>query len=229
MIVILGGEKGGTGKTTLATNLAALRAIRGHDVLLIDTDRQESANFWALTRTRTQSGAKPVITSQKLGGSVLRIAQEPYRVYEDIIVDAGGRNSVELRATMTIADVLYIPIQPSQFDVWTLARMNELVGEARRVNPPLRARVILNRASTNPSITETRETIGILGDYDQLSFSGLVIHDRIVYRRAAARGLAVEEMEPPDPRAVEEMNRFYHEVYDGKTQPQQQTSLTQNP
>lgn len=216
MIVILGGEKGGTGKTTLATNLAALRVGRGHDVLLIDTDRQESANFWSLTRGQKHSDAKPIITAQKLGGSVLRVAQEPYQVYEDIIVDAGGRNSVELRATMTIADALYIPIQPSQFDVWTLARMNDLVGEARRVNPQLRAFVILNRASTNPAITETQETIAILNDYDQLRFSGLVIHDRIAYRRAAAQGLSVEEMESPDPRAIDEMNRFYHEVYNGK-------------
>ena len=50
MIVLVGGEKGGTGKTTLATNLAALRAASGADVLLVDTDRQGSASFWAATR-----------------------------------------------------------------------------------------------------------------------------------------------------------------------------------
>ncbi len=50
MIVLVGGEKGGTGKTTLAINLAALRAIRGRDVLLVDTDPQGSASGWVLTR-----------------------------------------------------------------------------------------------------------------------------------------------------------------------------------
>ena len=44
--------------------------------------------------------------------------------YRDIVIDAGGRDSVELRAAMTVADALYIPIQASQFDVWTLDQMN---------------------------------------------------------------------------------------------------------
>ena len=44
MIVLIGGEKGGTGKTTIATSLA------GRDVLLIDTDPQGSANYWAQSR-----------------------------------------------------------------------------------------------------------------------------------------------------------------------------------
>ena len=53
MIVLIGGEKGGTGKTTLATNLAQMRAARGHDVLLVDTDKQESASSWASLRATT--------------------------------------------------------------------------------------------------------------------------------------------------------------------------------
>ena len=45
MIILIGGEKGGTGKTTIATNLAAKRAMENRDVLLIDTDAQGSANY----------------------------------------------------------------------------------------------------------------------------------------------------------------------------------------
>ena len=50
MIILIGGEKGGTGKTTIATNLAAMRALAGRDVLLIDTDPQGSANYWVQSR-----------------------------------------------------------------------------------------------------------------------------------------------------------------------------------
>ncbi len=50
MVILIGGEKGGTGKTTIATNLAALRALAGHDVLLVDTDSQGSASYWASSR-----------------------------------------------------------------------------------------------------------------------------------------------------------------------------------
>ena len=52
MIVVFGGEKGGTGKTTLATNIAAELAIKNKDVLLIDTDRQESASSWCYVRKK---------------------------------------------------------------------------------------------------------------------------------------------------------------------------------
>lgn len=217
MIIILGGEKGGTGKTTLATNLAAMRVVKGHDVLLVDTDKQESANYWAYTRGETQSNKNNINCSTQFGGSVLRVAQDHNKIYEDIIVDAGGRNSSELRATMTIADALFIPIQPSQFDIWTLARMDELVRLARNVNPNLRAEIIINRASTNPSVSEVFETIQLFDDYEQLQFSGIVIRDRISYRKAASLGLSITELSPSDPKAKEEMELFYQKVYYGKT------------
>ena len=213
MIIVLGGEKGGTGKTTLATNLAALRVKNGRDVLLVDTDKQESANFWAYTRNENANIADNVNCKQKLGGSVMRVSQDDSKIYTDIIVDAGGRNSIELRATMTIADILFIPVQPSQFDVWTLTRMDELVFQAKRVNPKMQAFVIVNRASTNPTVTETEETIELINEFENLEFSGLVIYDRIAYRRAASFGMSVNELQPPDYKAIAEMNMLYNMVY----------------
>ena len=55
MIVAVLGEKGGTGKTTLATNLAGMRATAGRDVLIIDADRQGSASYWAEKRSNTHA------------------------------------------------------------------------------------------------------------------------------------------------------------------------------
>ena len=56
-IILIGGEKGGTGKTTLAVNIAAARARDGHDVLLVDTDPQGSASYWAAARE--EAGIEP--------------------------------------------------------------------------------------------------------------------------------------------------------------------------
>ncbi len=224
MIVILGGEKGGTGKTTLATNLAAMRVMKGHDVLIVDTDKQESANFWAVTRNNNILQNNTIDCSKQYGGSVMRVSQDHNKVYEDIIVDAGGRNSSELRATMTIADALFIPIQPSQFDIWTLARMDDLVRLARNVNPNLKAEIVVNRASTNPTVSEVYEAFQIFSEYEHLTFSGIVIRDRIAYRRAASLGLSVTELSPSDPKAAKEMNQFYEKVYHGKTIPVESSS-----
>ena len=216
MIVIIGGEKGGTGKTTLATNLAAMRVMSGRDVLLVDTDKQESANYWAYVRKDNRNVTANVNSSQQLGGSIIRVTQDPAKQYEDIIVDAGGRNSSELRATMTIADMLFVPVQLSQFDIWTLVRMDELVDLAQRVNPKLQAFIVINRASTNPTVSEAYETIKLFKDYKFLEFSGLVFKDRIAYRKAASLGLSVLELKPPDIKAVNEMKDFYMRVYHEK-------------
>ena len=63
--------------------------------------------------------------------------------YQDIIIDAGGRDSVELRAAMVVAHKAFVPIQASQFDIWTLGRMNDLVVTAQGFNPDLRAWVVI--------------------------------------------------------------------------------------
>lgn len=118
MIILIGGEKGGTGKTTLVTNLAAMRAINGRDVLIIDTDPQGSANYWAQSRDDEQ--IKPrVACIQKFGKGLPNEVKDLEHRYQDIIIDAGGRDSVELRSASVATQKVYIPIQPSQFDIWT--------------------------------------------------------------------------------------------------------------
>ena len=115
MIILIGGEKGGTGKTTVATNLAAIRANKDHDILLVDTDKQGSASSWSDIRDLNKNDVR-VPNIQKFGVNLTQDIQDLRSRYEDIIIDAGGRDSVELRAAMTIADKMFIPVQASQFD-----------------------------------------------------------------------------------------------------------------
>jgi len=144
-------RRGGTGKTTLSINLATARAKKGHDVLLVDTDPQGSASYWAATRE--ELGVEPRIASiQKFGKTLAGELRDLSKRYEDIIVDAGGRDSVELRAGLVVADRVYVPIQASQFDMWTLDQMDSLVGQAQAMNPDLKAFVLINRASTNAAV-----------------------------------------------------------------------------
>ena len=212
MIVLIGGEKGGTGKTTLATNLAAKRALVGRDVLLIDTDPQGSANYWA--QSRDESEIKPrVACLQKFGKGLQAEVQDLAKRYQDIIIDAGGRDSIELRAALVVADKAYIPIQPSQFDIWTLDRMDDLVSTAQGFNPDLRAWVLISRSSTNPSVHDSEDTTEIMSDFSHLALSKVVVRDRIAYRKAARDGLCVDELKPKDSKAVEEIGTLFKEVF----------------
>ena len=212
MIILIGGEKGGTGKTTLATNLAAMRALAGRDVLLIDTDPQGSANYWAQNRDEEKILPR-VACIQKFGKGLPAEVTDLSHRYEDIIIDAGGRDSVELRSSLVVTEKVYIPIQPSQFDIWTLDQMDELVETAKGFNPDLIAKVIISRSSTNPSVHESAETEKLLVDFINLDLADVVVRDRIVYRKAAKDGLSVVEMKPRDMKAVEEMEGFYREVF----------------
>ena len=71
MIILIGGEKGGTGKSTIATNLAAIRAIAGKEVLLLDTDAQASATYWAALRDDLE-GKVRVPCLRKTGNKIHR-------------------------------------------------------------------------------------------------------------------------------------------------------------
>jgi chromosome partitioning protein len=215
MIVLIGGEKGGTGKTTLATNLAAKRARAGRDVLLIDTDAQGSANYWAQNRDESEARPRRVACVQKFGKGLRAEVEDLARRYQDIVIDAGGRDSVELRAALVVAEKAYIPIQPSQFDIWTLDRMDGLVDGAQGFNPDLRAWVVISRVSTNPSVHESQDAQEILADFAHLALSGVLVRDRIAYRKAARDGLCVDELKPKDPKASEELEALYQEVFGG--------------
>lgn len=93
MIIIAGGIKGGSGKTTVATNLAVIRARQGRDVLLIDADDQETATDFTNLRNERREGSAGY-TSIKLTGAAVRT--ETLRLkpkYQDIIIDTGGRDT----------------------------------------------------------------------------------------------------------------------------------------
>lgn len=211
MIILVGGEKGGTGKSTIATTLAAMRRRRGHDVLLVDADPQGTSRDWADER----SDELPKVVCAALRGRNLHGDLRDFaNRYDTIVIDAGGRDSPELRASMVVADRLLSPLQPSWADARTLERMEDLVGQAQGINPDLQASVVLTRASTNPHIPELNDAVQLLKDYALLPFSGSVLYDRVAYRRALGLGLCVEEMSDRDTKATVETEILYRYAFE---------------
>ena len=117
------------------------------------------------------AGQPRVACIQKFGKGLQTEVRDLARRYQDLIIDAGGRDSVELRSALVVAERVYIPIQPSQFDIWTLGRMDDLVKTAQGFNPDLRAWVVISRASTNPSVSEVTEARSLLADFEHLSLA----------------------------------------------------------
>ena len=214
MIVLIGGEKGGTGKTTVATNLAALRAAAGYDVLLVDTDRQGTTAAWCQLRQEDPQLAA-VACVQLFGNAVQSGVRDLARRYGDIIIDAGGRDALELRSALVVAERLYIPVQPSQYDLWTLEHMHELVVAAQSFNPALLPFVLLTLASTHPFDADTADAKLSLEGLAPLALADTVLYARKAYRRSARLGRAVTELEHSDGKASTELRLLYEEIYHG--------------
>jgi chromosome partitioning protein len=138
MILAVSNTKDGVGKTTLAINLAIARASTGKDVLLVDGDEQHTAITF--TELRTEQLGAPGFTAVSLQGAALRTqVRQLAPKYDDIIIDVGGRDTGSLRAALTVAHTLLIPVQPRSFDIWVVDHMADLIKEAREINADLRA------------------------------------------------------------------------------------------
>ena len=215
MIVVVGGIKGGSGKTTVATNLAIICAMSGKDVLLVDADDQEtSTDFTALRNESLEQGAG--YTSIKLTGPAVRTeTQRLAGKYDDIIIDTGGRDTTSQRAALTVADMVLIPFVPRSFDVWTLERIGQLVEEMRVANPGLGAYTFLNRA--DPRGQDNDDAAEVLQETDALTFIDTPLGGRKAFSNAAAHGLSVVELKPSDQKAIDKIMKLNQYVFDIKS------------
>lgn len=212
MIVLIGGEKGGTGKSTIATNLAARLAGGGRDVLVLDADRQSTSANWAAERA--EQAELPAVHCVQRYGNLFRAIQDLRTRYEEIVIDAGGHDSEELRSAMAIADKLYSPVRASQSDLWTIEHLAKLVALAQAFNCDLKASVVVSMAPTNPRIREREDALELLKELQELRVAKAVIHERKAYRDAMREGRSVVEME--DVKASREIESLVKEIWGGK-------------
>lgn len=213
MIVTVGNTKGGVGKTTLAVNLAIARALAGRDVWLIDGDRQGTAQ--TAISIRADNGQQPGIACATYpDGPALRAqVQQQAGKFDDIIIDAGGRDSTALRAALVLSDVLIVPFQPRSYDVWALNDIAALVDEARSVRDNLRAVAILNCADAGEHSTDNAEAAAAVADVPQFEYLATPIRRRKAFSNAAGAGLSVLEQRPVDKKAVAEIEALIKALF----------------
>jgi chromosome partitioning protein len=133
--------------------------------------------------------------------------------YDNIIIDAGGRDSAELRYSLGVADQIIIPLRPTQLDTWTLEQMSHLVEQARTLNTGLEASVVLNMVSTNISNTDVEDTVSVIQEYEELKLFNTQIKERVAFQRSVREGQTVSEYKPRDTKAHHEIERLYKEVF----------------
>lgn len=217
--VVVGGQKGGTAKSTITQNLAVALALDGARVHVIDADADQHSTYeWY--STRVEAGHEPSITCAiHTGPAVAKAIDDALAMYTHVLIDTGGQDSKELRRALTKADLLVTPFLPFQCDVKTAAKMADVYDQALDVNDKLRALVVLTKAPVNKRVPEPDLARQFFTEtYPALAVSDAVLRYRMAYPRAYQDGLGLLELKPgagdsSEAEAVEEIRTLYREIY----------------
>ena len=199
MIVALLNQKGGVGKTTLATHIAGELAMRGLHVILLDADPQGSSLDW--TQRRSQQGLPRLFSAVGLARETLhQEAPELARRADHVIIDGPPRIAALARSALLAAERVLIPVQPSPYDLWASAEMVALIREAQVFRPALRAAFVINRrVSTTIIGREARQSLA----EQPLPALRSEVRQRIVFADSVAAGRLARETAPDSAAARE--------------------------
>jgi len=210
MITVVGGIKGGSGKTTLATNLCVIRSEQSKKILLVDADEQKSASDWASQRHALGIETNWV-TIQLAGKAIHTELRKMIGDYDDVIIDVGGRDTTSQRSALAIADICILPFKPKSFDMWTLGKVKTMVTEIKAVNHDLKVYAVINQADSRGS--DNKDSLDMIKEIEDFICLECCLGNRKSFANAAAEGLGVVELKKSDPKAVEEMRTLYSQIY----------------
>ena len=193
MIITIGSNKGGTGKTTTATNIAVALASKNKDVCLIDADFQRSSSKWY--QDRQESRIISTITLVEKYDNISNTIEELNKKFDYIIVDVAGRNSREMITGISVSDILLAPHQASQLDLDTIQELHEQITRVKDLNPNLSCYILHTMASTNPTVktNERKEFEDYLHDFSSLTLLDTCLYYRKIYRDVMPCGKSVIE------------------------------------
>lgn len=205
MIILVGGEKGGSGKSCMAQNLAVYYTINHKaSVLLVDCDPQRTTSDWIQERNTDPS--LPSINCIQLYGKIRNDLLSLDQHYDFVIVDCGGQDNLAMRAAMSVAQHVLIPLRPKRRDLKTVPHMEDMISTCRMVNPKMSASIVITQCPNLPSqhnrILEAKDVVRSYGVnvLDAITFS------RNVYDDSEEKGLSVIEIEPESKAAAEMMS-----------------------
>jgi len=193
--VLLLNAKGGSGKTTIATNLASLYASAGFKTAILDYDPQGSSHHWGSLRDSTERPPVHLIDASHKRTGITRAFQlkTPLDTERVIIDTPAGINRDLLREAVDRADIIVIPVAPSPIDIHASAEfIRELMLTIKMRAAAIPIGIIANRVRQQTPIYQPLE--GFLASLDIPFLATLSDSDH--YISALEKGIGIHEMEP---------------------------------
>ena len=202
MIILVGGEKGGSGKSCLAQNIAVyLRTEKSAQVLMVDCDPQRTTSDWI--QERKASDSLPQINCVQLYGKIRNELLSMRQYYDYVVIDCGGQDNLALRSSMAVADHILIPLRPKRRDLKTVPHMEDILSTCKMVNPKMNPAFVITQCPSLPSLANRiLEAKEVCRSYD-VPVLNSVTFSRNMYDDSEESGRSVIESEPNGKAAVE--------------------------
>lgn len=203
VIISVLNQKGGAGKTTLATNIATALMKQGGRVLLVDSDPQGSARDW---KAANENNPLPVIGLDR--PSLAKDLNIFIKDFDVIVIDGAPQIREMAAAAIRIADVILIPVQPSPYDIWATSELIELIKTRQTVcDGKPQSAFVVSRAIKNTHLS--KEVFEALSHYSIKVFDSCTTQ-RVIYANSAAEGLSV--IDASDEKAKSEIYNIVEEL-----------------
>ena len=186
-VIVIANPKGGSGKSTLSTNVAGFFASRGHAVMLGDADVQQSSRLWLGLRPAEAA----TITTWELQADLVLTAKPPRGTTHVVIDTPGGLGGWRFKEVVSRADKLLIPIMPSIFDMYASQTFIEQLREVTKTSKTKLGIVGMRVDERTIAASKLREFMDKL-DVPIIGF----LRDTQYYLHMAAHGLSLFDLNP---------------------------------
>ena len=212
-VIAVANQKGGAGKSTIATNLAVTFAADGNKVLLIDADTQQNTSLrWHADRAQYEDKVTSIDVCGLTARNLLPSTQSFRKQYDIIVIDGGARITAEAHAAVGAADYLIVPVKAVKADVDSTATFLEVVAQSMEIRNDLVAGILINEVNERTLLAKS-----MLDELEAFEESFGIFEQKIgsyqAFRDAISSGLGVIELgERSSEKAANQMRAFYKEL-----------------